>query len=117
MIEAIVKSNDTRKKHISDMILKKKPNIVGIYRLTMKSNSDNFRASAIQSVIKLIRGEGVKVVIYEPTLKNNTFEGIEVIHDLDLFKEISDVIVVNRKDDNLNNVKDKVYSRDIFSRD
>lgn len=117
MIEAIVKSNDTRKLHISDMILERKPNIVGIYRLTMKSNSDNFRASAIQSVIKNLRGENVKVVIYEPTIKENTFEGIEVMHNLESFKCMCDVIVVNRIDSNLEDVKDKIYSRDIFSRD
>ena len=81
MIEAIVKSNDTRKKHITEMILKKNPKIVGIYRLTMKSGSDNFRASAIQNIIKNLKSNNVKVVIYEPMLKENTFEGIEVLHD------------------------------------
>ena len=117
MIEAIVKSNDTRKKHITEMILKKNPKIVGIYRLTMKSGSDNFRASAIQNIIKNLKSNNVKVVIYEPMLKENTFEGIEVLHDFDLFKNISDVIVVNRNDEKLNDVKDKIYTRDLFSRD
>ena len=117
MIEAIVKSNDTRKRHITDMILKKNPKIVGIYRLTMKSGSDNFRASAIQSIIKNLKSNDVKVIIYEPILKENTFDGIEVIHDFELFKSISDVIVVNRNDEKLDDVKDKVYTRDLFSRD
>lgn len=117
MIEAIVKSNDTRKQHITDMILKMNPKIVGIYRLTMKSESDNFRASAIQSIIKNLKGNDVKVVIYEPMLKENTFDGIEVLHDFSLFKSISDVIVVNRNDEKLNDVKQKVYTRDLFSRD
>ena len=116
MIEAIVKSNYTRKKHIADMILEKKPNVVGIYRLTMKSNSDNFRASAIQGIIKIL-SDNTKIIIYEPTLKDDTFEGFKVEHDLDKFKEISDVIVVNRIDNDLTDVKDIIYTRDIFSRD
>ena len=117
LIEAIVKSNDTRKKHITDMILLHNPNVVGIYRLTMKSNSDNFRASAIQSIIKNLNTENVKVVIYEPTLTTNMFEGLEVINDLKCFKNMSDIIVVNRVDDDLNDVKEKLYTRDLYSRD
>ena len=117
MIEAIVKSNDTRKQHIADMILNRNPKVVGIYRLTMKSGSDNFRASAIQGVIEKLRAKGVNIVIYEPTLKENTFNGLEVIHDLKLFKEISEVILVNRLDENLNDVQDLIYTRDIFVRD
>ena len=117
MIEAIVKSNETRKTHIAEMILSKKPNVVGIYRLTMKSGSDNFRSSAIQSIIEKLIVENVNVVIYEPTIKDNSFNNVEVIHDLKLFKSISDVIVVNRVDGNLDDVSDKVYTRDIFSRD
>ena len=117
LIEAIVKSNDTRKKHITDMILKRKPNVVGIYRLTMKSNSDNFRASAIQSVIKKLKLENIKVVIYEPTLLEKTFDELEVISDLAQFKKMSDVIVVNRFDECLNDVKEKIYTRDLYSRD
>ena len=88
LIEAIVKSNDTRKQHIADMILKRNPKVVGVYRLTMKSGSDNFRASAIQSVIELIRKKDVEVIIYEPTLKEDTFEGLKVEHNLDDFKNL-----------------------------
>ena len=117
MIEAIVKSNDTRKHHIADMILTKNPNVVGVYRLTMKANSDNFRASAIQSIISILREKNVNVMIYEPTIKENTFNGIEVVHDLKLFKEISDVIIANRIDPELEDCKEFIYSRDIFSRD
>ena len=117
LIEAIVKSNDTRKRHITDMILEHNPSVVGIYRLTMKSNSDNFRASAIQSVIKNLKDKNVRVVIYEPTLTTNTFDDLEVIKDLNKFKNISDIIVVNRVDDNLLDVKDKLYTRDLYSRD
>lgn len=117
LIEAIVKSNDTRKRHITDMILEHNPSVVGIYRLTMKSNSDNFRASAIQSVIKNLKDKNVRVVIYEPTLITDTFDDLEVIKDLNEFKNISDIIVVNRVDDNLLDVKDKLYTRDLYSRD
>lgn len=117
MIKAIVESNTTRKKHVADMILKKNPKVVGIYRLIMKSNSDNFRASAIQSVIQYLNDSGVKIVVFEPTIKTDKFEKFDVIHDLDEFKRMSDVIVVNRIDDNINDVKDIVYTRDVFSRD
>lgn len=117
MIKAIVESNTTRKKHIADMILEKKPKVVGIYRLIMKSNSDNFRASAIQSVIQYLNDSGVKIIVFEPTIKTDKFEKFDVIHDLDEFKKMSDVIVVNRIDDNINDVKDIVYTRDVFSRD
>ena len=117
MIEAIVRSNDTRKQHIASMILKRKPKVVGVYRLTMKSESDNFRASAIISVIDILKNHNVDIMIYEPTIKVNTFEGFEVVHDLELFKNLSDVIIVNRKDKNLADVKDIIYSRDIFNRD
>lgn len=117
LIEAIVKSNDTRKQHIADMILKRNPKVVGVYRLTMKSGSDNFRASAIQSVISLIREKGVEVIIYEPTLKEDTFEGLKVEHNLDDFKNNSDVILANRYNEELADEIDKVYTRDIFSRD
>ena len=117
MIEAIVKSNDTRKSHIADEILRRHPKIVGVYRLTMKTGSDNFRASAIQGVIEKLRAKGVNIIIYEPTIKDNTFNGIEIVHDLKLFKDISDVIIVNRVDDELNDVKEITYTRDIFSRD
>ncbi len=117
MIKAIVESNTTRKRHVADMILKKNPKVVGIYRLIMKSNSDNFRASAIQSVIQYLNDSGVKIIVFEPTIKTDKFEKFDVIHDLDEFKKMSDVIVVNRIDDNINDVKDIVYTRDVFSRD
>ena len=117
LIRAIVRSNRTRKKHITEMIMQKDPEVVGIYRLTMKSGSDNFRASAIQGVIEKLRTKGVNIVIYEPTLKEDSFNGLEVIHDLNKFKEISEVILVNRLDENLNDVKDLIYTRDIFVRD
>ena len=117
MIEAIVKSNDTRKQHIANMILKKKPKVVGVYRLTMKSDSDNFRASAILSVIEILKEKKVDIMIYEPTIKENTYQGFEIVHDLTLFKNLSSIILVNRVDNNLDDVKDIIYTRDIFSRD
>lgn len=117
MIEAIVKSNDTRKKHIASMILKRNPKIVGIYRLTMKTDSDNFRASAIQSIIELLKQNNVEIIIYEPTLDSNTFADLKVIKDFDEFKNISDIIVANRLEEELKNCRDKVYTRDIFARD
>ena len=117
MIEAIVKSNKTRKQHIATEILKRNPKVVGVYRLTMKSGSDNFRASAIQDVISILKDNGVNVIIYEPTLKDNTFNGFEVVHDLKLFKDVSNIILVNRVDDKLNDVQDMIYTRDIFARD
>ena len=117
MIEAIVKSNDTRKKHIADMVLKRKPKVVGIYRLTMKSGSDNFRASAIQSVMAMIKAKGVEIQIYEPTLKTDVFEGYKVEHSLDEFKNTSDVIIANRYNEELADELDKLYTRDIFARD
>ena len=117
MIEAIVKSNDTRKKHIANMILKKDPKVVGVYRLTMKSDSDNFRASAILGVIELLKEKSVDIMIYEPTILQNTYQGFEVVHDLTLFKNLSDIILVNRVDKKLEDVKEIIYTRDIFSRD
>ncbi|MBQ7140963.1 MAG: nucleotide sugar dehydrogenase [Bacilli bacterium] len=117
LIEAIVKSNDTRKDHISNMILNKKPKVVGIYRLTMKTNSDNFRASAIQGVIERIKGKGIDVVIYEPTLNDDLFNGCKVIKDFDEFNNLIDVVVVNRIDDKVKTIQDKIYSRDLFVRD
>ena len=117
MIEAIVKSNDTRKHHIADMIMKRNPKVVGIYRLTMKSNSDNFRASAIQSIIEILKSNNVDIIIYEPTLTVDIFNGVKVNNNLDEFKNISDVIVANRYDSILDNVSDKVYTRDLFKRD
>ncbi|MDD4376703.1 MAG: nucleotide sugar dehydrogenase [Eubacteriales bacterium] len=117
LIEAIVKSNSTRKDHVADVIIGKNPKIVGIYRLTMKSGSDNFRQSSIQGVMKRIKAKGIEVVVYEPTLDSDRFFNSRVIKDFNEFKEICDVIVVNRIDDELADVKEKVYSRDIFTRD
>lgn len=114
MIEAIVESNDTRKDHIANMILSKGPKIVGVYRLTMKSGSDNFRASAIQSVMKKLKEKNIDVQIYEPTLEDDVFEEYNVEHNLDTFKNTSDIIIANRFDDELENVKQKVYTRDLF---
>lgn len=117
LISAIVASNSTRKDHIADAIISKKPKVVGIYRLTMKSGSDNFRASAIQGVMKRIKAKGIEVVIYEPTLADDNFFNSRVIRDINEFKNISDVIIVNRYDKVLDDVKDKIYTRDIFRRD
>ena len=117
IISAIVDANRTRKDHISEQIIKRKPKIVGIYRLTMKTNSDNFRASSIQGIMKRIKGEGIEVVIYEPTLKEDTFYNSKVIRSLDEFKKISDVVVSNRLSRELFDVEEKVYTRDLFNRD
>ena len=117
LISAIVQSNSTRKDHIAQMIIDRNPKTVGIYRLTMKAGSDNFRASAIQGIMKRIKAKGIEVVVYEPTLKDSEFFHSMVINDLDEFKKLSDVIVVNRYSDDLEDVKDKVYTRDIYKRD
>ena len=117
LISAIVQSNSTRKDHIAQMIIDRNPKTVGIYRLTMKSGSDNFRASAIQGIMKRIKAKGIEVVVYEPTLKDSEFFHSMVINDLDEFKKLSDVIVVNRYSDELADVKDKVYTRYIYKRD
>ena len=117
LIEAIVKSNDTRKDHITTMILNKNPKVVGIYRLTMKTNSDNFRASAIQGIIERLKNNNVEVVIYEPTLNADSFNDCKVIKDLDEFKKNSDVILVNRMDENTKSFADKIYTRDLYTRD
>lgn len=117
LISAIVAANRTRKDHIADMIIAKNPHIVGVYRLTMKSHSDNFRASAIQGVMKRIKAKGIEVVVYEPTLKDNEFFHSRVIRDLNEFKKMSDIIISNRWAEELSDVQDKVYTRDIFDRD
>ena len=117
IIEAIVEANRTRKDHIADMILKRQPKTVGIYRLTMKTDSDNFRASSIQGIMKRLKGKGIEVVVYEPVLKEDTFYNSKVIKDLDEFKAMSDVIVSNRLSKDLLDVEEKVYTRDLFNRD
>ena len=117
IISAIVESNRTRKDHIANMIIKRNPKVVGIYRLTMKSGSDNFRASAIQGVMKRIKGKGIEVIVYEPTLKEDNFFNSKVVNNLNEFKKLSDVIIVNRIDDNIKDVENKIYTRDIFARD
>lgn len=126
LIGAIVDSNRTRKDHIADVVIdrvmhmvyegKRRP-VVGVYRLTMKSNSDNFRASSIQGIMRRVKAKGIPVVVYEPTLDEPDFFGSEVTHDLSAFKASSDVIVANRWSDELEDVKDKVYTRDLFKRD
>ena len=117
LIKAIVSSNQTRKDHITDMIMDKKPDVVGIYRLTMKSESDNFRSSAIQDIVKGLKEEDVNVVIYEPTLKANEFADCKVVKDFNEFANESNVILANRFESTLDSVKDKIYTRDLFFRD
>lgn len=117
LITAIVDSNTTRKDHIAESILKSSPKVVGIYRLTMKTDSDNFRASSIQGVMKRIKAKGVEVVIYEPVLKDETFFNSRVIRDFEEFKSMSDVIVSNRLSEELMDAENKVYTRDLYGRD
>lgn len=117
IINAIVDANRTRKDHIAGQIIKKCPKVVGIYRLTMKTDSDNFRESSIQGIMKRIKAKGIKVVVYEPVIKEENFFNSEVIRDLNKFKELCDVIVTNRLSKELLDVEGKVYTRDLFNRD
>ena len=117
LIGAIVDANRTRKDHIADQIIKRNPKVVGINRLTMKTGSDNFRASSIQGIMKRVKAKGIEVVVYEPVLKEEHFFNSKVIRDFDEFKSISDVIVSNRLSEDLYDVEDKVYTRDLFGRD
>lgn len=117
IIAAIVESNRTRKDHIADMIIKRKPNVVGIFRLTMKADSDNFRQSAILGIMKRLKAKGIEIVVYEPELKEDELFRSRVIRDIDEFKRVSDVIIANRRTDLLRDVENKVYTRDLFIRD
>ena len=117
IIRAIVDANTTRKDHIANMILKRKPSVVGIYRLTMKTDSDNFRQSSIQGIMKRIKAKGIEVIVFEPALKDDEFFHSKVIRNFDEFAQRADVIVANRMDDRLKAVKEKVYTRDIYHKD
>uniref|UniRef100_UPI003F697A68 UDP binding domain-containing protein n=1 Tax=Porticoccus sp. TaxID=2024853 RepID=UPI003F697A68 len=114
LINAIVSANTTRKDFIAESVARNNPNVVGIYRLTMKADSSNYRDSAIQGVMKRIKGKGINVVVYEPTLQEDHFYNSPVIRDLEDFKKISDIIIANRVSDEIRDVTEKVYTRDLF---
>jgi UDPglucose 6-dehydrogenase len=117
LIQAIVNSNTTRKDFIAEQIIAKQPQTVGIYRLAMKAGSDNFRSSAVQGVMKRLKAKGIEVVVYEPSLDETHFFNSEVTHELDGFKSSCDVIIANRMVDELNDMSDKVFTRDLFGND
>lgn len=117
LIRAIVEANSTRKDYITQQILRRKPEVVGVYRLTMKAGSDNFRQSSIQGVMRRLRGEGVKLIIFEPTYNKKMFSGIEVYKSLEEFKEKADLVIANRLTEELDDIREKVYTRDLFSCD
>ncbi len=117
LIESIIKSNDTRKHFISEDIINKNPKLVGIYKLSMKKDSENYRQSAILDIINILKDNNIDMIIYDETLKDNSFNGIKVVNDLELFKKESSIILANRIDNGLRNVDDKIYTRDILFRD
>ena len=117
LISAVVEANSLRKNHITNMILAQKPNTVGIYRLTMKTGSDNFRSSAIQDIMRQLKAKNIEVIIYEPTIQESYYNDYQIINDLDAFKSQSDIILANRIDRNIEDTSNKVYTRDIYTRD
>ena len=117
LIAAIVDANRTRKDYLSDRIIEMKPKQVGVYRLVMKAGSDNYRQSSVQGIMKRVKAKGIKVVVYEPVLDAPDFFGSEVIHDLTAFKDQCDVIIANRMTDDIRDVADKVFTRDLFGED
>ena len=117
LITAIVQANHTRKDHITEMVLARDPQTVGIYRLTMKAGSDNFRTSAIQGIIKRLRAEGAQIIIYEPLAEKTVLFHCPIVRDIEKFKRACDIIVANRWSAELSDVREKVYTRDIFGRD